>query len=154
MSEDQELEADLSSFFSMLAIINVTAQPFSKLFETKYDITLNEWRILHILALNPGCSQAAIVRALGLDKMTVSRAVARLKRKGSISKVADPENLRAARMSMTAAGRRLHKLIATSGARRAKHLFVGFSAEERRMHRNLIARMLANAQRMDGQSSD
>lgn len=153
VDEHETIEADFSVFFSMLAIINITAQPFSKLFEIRYDISLNEWRIMHVLALYPDCSQTAVVNAIGLDKMTVSRAVTRLEQEGRIDKIVDPANLRAARLRLSEKGRDLHNLIAESGEARARELFYGFTKAERRMFKDLIRRMLFNAQQMCGDDS-
>ena len=68
--------------FRLLVAANRVGQPFAAQFGRRLGITLTQWRCIMALAVEPGTSGEAVARRMGLDKMTVSRALARLRRLG------------------------------------------------------------------------
>lgn len=69
-------------------------------------VGLREWRTMTALAGHPASSASELARASGLDKMSVSRALAALERTGQVVRRADPSDARRALVSLTPAGRR------------------------------------------------
>lgn len=60
--------------------------------------------LLHRLALTPGLRVADLAEVCGLDASTASRHVRTLEEAGLLARVGDPDDRRAARLSLTQAG--------------------------------------------------
>lgn len=76
-----------------------------------HGVTLTECHLLDLLAGAEGFGVNELASRLGLDKSTVSRAVARLEGAKLIRKRARTEDARASELQLTAAGRRKHERI-------------------------------------------
>jgi len=71
------------------------------------DRSLGGWPrawLLHRLALTPGTRVADLAEGCGLDASTASRHVRNMEEAGLLTRVGDPADRRAARLSLTAAG--------------------------------------------------
>lgn len=68
-------------------------------------IALSEWRILSVMASFKPISSKDITRVTTLNKVAVSRAIARLTREGLIERVAASSDNRMQYLSLTAAGK-------------------------------------------------
>ncbi len=84
---------------------------FKRLVGTTYGISLTDWRVLDTIALQPGVAANQISLEWGLDKMTVSRALQRLKKEGLVCKKANMEDRRKTSLALTAKGGRIHAAI-------------------------------------------
>lgn len=73
-----------------------------------FDITQEQWLILNKLAQNPGVSQLSLADSLIHDKPNITRILAGLEAKKLIQRKNDREDRRVMRVSLTAAGERLH----------------------------------------------
>jgi len=69
-----------------------------------FGITLAEWRVLRCIIHHPTTSQGEIASSERLNAMSVSRAVAALRRKGLIEVESDPEDRRRSMLSATDLG--------------------------------------------------
>ena len=78
------LPIDESIFFKLVRVVNLTARPFVESIGRGHRLTLNEWRAMLVLASHPGSAAQDVVAHTGLDKMTVSRALAGLQRRGRL----------------------------------------------------------------------
>lgn len=132
-------EEPLSLFFRLLLVVNLTARAFAARYGRKHRIALTEWRVLHALALGHR-SAGALVEALGLDKMAISRAVRGLEAMGRLVRRPDPRDGRRDVLEITKAGLALHDEIAREGATREAMLVGALSPDDlARLHRILDA---------------
>ena len=122
------LPSDGDLFFKLVRVVNLTARPFVETLARKHRLSLNEWRAIVVLASHPGSAAHEIVQATGLDKMSVSRAIAALDRHGRILKRADPRDARRTLLELSAAGRRLYEVIGAGGSAREVQLFARLDA--------------------------
>lgn len=141
----QKPREEVSIFFLMLGVINLTAQPFSKQFEKRFNITLNEWRVMRTIALNPSISQSGVAYELGMDKMAVSRAVRSLLRRERLCKKAQDGKKREQALTLSKDGQALYAIIAEAGAKRQERLQHGFKPYELAAMRDYVLRFNANA---------
>jgi DNA-binding MarR family transcriptional regulator len=137
------LPIDDSLFFKLVRIVNLTARPFMETLSTTHQLTLNEWRAMLVLASHPGVAAREVADHTGLDKMSVSRALAALERQGRIVKSPDPQDARRTQLHLSADGRQLFDTIAPSAAQREAQLYVALDeADVAQMHR-LADRLMA-----------
>ncbi len=142
-------EFDASAvFFDFLAIINLTAEPFSRLYEKRYAIRLNDWRVLHVLATHGPCAQHRIAFWLGQDKMAISRSVNRLEKAGRVTRTQNPSNLREDIVDLSPAGTELFQRIAEQGQERVQRLFQGLSQRDKKSLARILDRVLQNARHL------
>lgn len=81
--------------------------------------TPRQFEVLHVVAGNAGLSQTDLVRATGIDRSTLADMIARMMKKGLLSRSRTKEDARANAVSITASGRRVLNS-AMSGVARAE----------------------------------
>ncbi len=103
----------------MMRLINLIAKPFFARYAQEHDLSINEWRVVMLVAAHPGLSMSEIATRSGMLLMNVSRAVRRLERMGRIKRGPDPADGRRALLTLTARGQALHDRV-TPAARRSE----------------------------------
>ena len=81
--------------------------------------TPRQFEVLHTVAQNEGLSQTDLVRTTGIDRSTLADMIARMIKKGLLSRKRTKEDARANAVSITAAGSRMLKS-AQSGVAKAE----------------------------------
>jgi DNA-binding MarR family transcriptional regulator len=140
------LPIDASLFFKLVRVVNLTARPFVETLSRAHRLSLNEWRSMVVLASHPGVAATDIVEATGLDKMSVSRALAALARQGRLLKQPDPADARRAQLTLSPAGEALYRRIGALATVREAQLFAGVSAAEQVQMGRTLDRLLAALQ--------
>jgi DNA-binding MarR family transcriptional regulator len=102
-----------------------------------------------VLASHPGCAAHQVVDATGLDKMSVSRAIAALERHGRISKQADPQDARRSLLELNRTGRRLYEALGSEGRARELELFARFDDASKLELEGLVDRLIDAIQAAD-----
>jgi DNA-binding MarR family transcriptional regulator len=126
----ESLPLDSSLFFKLVRVVNLTARPFHAGMGNAHQITLNEWRAMVVVASHPGSAATDIAEATGLDKMSVSRALAGLRRLDRVQLKSDATDQRRSHVYLSKAGRRVFEQIGASAMQREAELFSGVSAQE------------------------
>ena len=90
--------------FRILVAANRLARPFDARHGAALDLRLPDWRCMMALAAEPGLSGEAVARMMAMDKMAVSRSLARLAAQGRVEARADPSHARRRRWSLSEAG--------------------------------------------------
>jgi len=97
--------------YRLLKLSNLINRPFFTHFADRYDLTLNDVRVLMSLAFVGQAASHELCDSTGMHPMNVSRSAARLKRQGRITERADPGNRRRKLLAPTDEGWALyHKL--------------------------------------------
>ena len=69
--------------------------------------TPRQFEVLHVVSKNDGLSQTDLVNATGIDRSTLADMIARMLKKGLLSRSRTKEDARANAVSITAAGKRV-----------------------------------------------
>ncbi|WP_018911892.1 MarR family winged helix-turn-helix transcriptional regulator [Thiomonas sp. FB-6] len=112
-------------------ISNKLSRGASQAYLAAFDVGIEVWRILVLLAIEPALSAQHICRVMGMDKAQVSRCFKSMQAKGLIRVALDPRDGRLRIASITPAGRELHDSIYDLALERERALLSGLSAEER-----------------------
>jgi len=127
-----------------LAVSGVYAAPF--------DLTRAEWRVLAALDANGAMAAKDISPYSTLDKMQVSRAVARLEERGLVDREADARDRRAKILRLTKAGRALMSKIVPPIVEREARVLAELEPEARAALERYMEIVLRRANAMlDGQ---
>jgi DNA-binding MarR family transcriptional regulator len=121
------LPIDDSLFFKLVRLINLTARPFQEGVGKRMHLTLNEWRVMVVLASHPQCAASDVVSYTGLDKMSVSRALAALARAKRIKRRVDTADNRRTLISLSAAGQRVFEQLGVLAKQREAWFMRGIS---------------------------
>ncbi|HRJ68053.1 MAG TPA: MarR family transcriptional regulator [Beijerinckiaceae bacterium] len=141
---------DLTRFFPYrLAILaEAVSQTMAQLYADRFDLTRQEWRIVAALGNRKRMAGRDVGRLSALDKMQVSRALARLEGRGMIDRAPDPDDRRNQVLSLTAEGRALYQKIVPLVQAREEYILSALSPEEVRTLNALMTRVQARAEEM------
>jgi DNA-binding MarR family transcriptional regulator len=78
----------------------------------EFDLTIPEWRVMAILGRSSGLTAREVAEATEMDKVAISRAVARLMANKRVSARADREDARRQMLTLTREGERIYARIA------------------------------------------
>lgn len=148
------LPIDDSLFFKLVRVVNLTARPFVETLSHAHRLSLNEWRAMVVLASHPGVAARDVADHTGLDKMSVSRALAALEREQRVRRAPDPDDARRVRLWLSPRGERLFRTIGEQAARREAQLYAGLTAPQRAQLGRLIDRLIASIAVHDAASGE
>ena len=106
---------------------------------TRFGLTGAEWRVLAVVTAAGRPTQAELLVLSGMDKMTISRAMAPLCKRGLIDRVRDDGDRRTLRLSATPAGRAIHDEVAARALDVEARLLAALSPAEARVLRSALA---------------
>lgn len=124
------LPIDSSLFFKLVRVVNLTARPFVETLSKTHALSLNEWRVMVVLASHPGVAARDLADMTGLDKMSISRAIAALSRHQRLRKRTDALDARRTLLWLNAAGMRLFETLGALATARESQLFAGLDRDD------------------------
>ncbi|MCU0814506.1 MAG: MarR family winged helix-turn-helix transcriptional regulator, partial [Burkholderiaceae bacterium] len=125
-----ELEAFFPYRLALLA--DAVSRSMAQIYAERFDLSRDEWRVLAALAGTSPARTAMVIERTTLDKVSVSRALARLERKGLIARDTDPDDSRGRLIRLLPAGRALFRKIVPMVRSREAYLLEGLDDAERR----------------------
>jgi DNA-binding MarR family transcriptional regulator len=123
---------------------NAVSDRVAGAYQARFGLKVPEWRVLAVVAEQGRATQAALVAATQMDKMTVSRAVTALVARGLLARTT-AEDRRTLEIRLTPAGEALHAEIAPMALSIEGALLAGFSTAERVQLMALLRRLEACA---------
>lgn len=139
-----ELESFLPYRLSVLS--NTVSGAIARSYSERFGLSIPEWRVMAVLGRYPGLPAADIAVRTAMDKVQVSRAVARLLKTKRIERVRDDEDGRVWRLALTALGRAVYAQIVPLALQFERRLTDALSAKERADMSKLVDHMLRVAQ--------
>ncbi|PHQ69047.1 MAG: MarR family transcriptional regulator [Sneathiella sp.] len=116
--------------YRVTKLSGVISRSLAGLYSERFNLTIQEWRIITILGSEGGMTARDIGELASLDKVNVSRAVDRLQKSGRLEKRAHKEDRRSAMLFLTAAGKKLLKEIIPLAQDYESRLLADFSSDE------------------------
>lgn len=124
-----ELEHFLPYRLSILS--NTISQGIADDYQKRYDLSMTEWRVMAVLARYEGLSAREVADRTAMDKVAVSRALARLVEAGRVSRHMDDNDKRRSVLDLTEAGWAIHEVVAPMARAREQEVLQKLSEEER-----------------------
>ncbi len=145
-----DLDRYVPAFITFIA--NKLSNSATAFYQRNFGVNVTEWRIMSLLAIEPGIPASRICSVIGFDKGPVSRTLALMKNRGLIAIRSDPEDGRSHSISLTAKGRATHDKVIVAALERERRLLACLDKDEqevliallRRIHDNLGAVTGAN----------
>ena len=136
------LERDDNLSFLLISTANKLVAGASLVYKRHFGIGIMEWRVLALIAAEPGITAKTIGVLSGVDKAAVSRAAAALNRRGHIVMAKDKNDNRASRLGLTTAGRNLHSKVIKVSLERDRLLSEALTAQEHDVLFALLRRLV------------
>jgi DNA-binding MarR family transcriptional regulator len=148
-----DLERYVPGLLTFLA--NKLSRGASVLYRKHFGVGIIEWRVMALLAIEPGITAARVCHVIGLDKAPASRALSGLRQRGLVVEERDTRDQRRRLARLTPAGVALHDRIIEVALERERLLLGCLEAAERdaliallnRLHANLDAVKRADPKR-------
>src|SRR6478735_8865586 len=80
---------------------NLVSDTIARTYESLYGLSIPQWRLITVLAENPGVTQQAIGLRTRMDKVTVSRAAIALVERGLLGRSANVDDRRSHLLELT-----------------------------------------------------
>jgi DNA-binding MarR family transcriptional regulator len=134
--------------YRLSILSNRVSRAIARRYAEAFDLTIPEWRVIAVLGRRPGLTATEIAEATDMDKVAISRAVARLATAGRVEAEADDADARRQRLSLTAAGERVHARIAPMALACERRLLAALDGRDRAALDGLLDRLLTASARL------
>ena len=138
-----ELEAFLPYRLSVLS--NTVSTAIASVYEQRFRLSIPEWRVMAILGRYPGLSAAEVAERTAMDKVAVSRAVARLLKSGRILRRLHDTDRRRSQLSLSEDGEAVYRQVAPQALALEGELLEVLDEAERAAFSDILARLMERA---------
>jgi len=139
-----ELENFLPYRLSVLA--QIVSESLHDLYAGPFGLAVTEWRVMAALGRFAPLTASEVGQRIVMDKVAVSRAVARLLKRGLVERSPDRTDRRRAPLKLSARGRAVHARIVPLALQYEARLYEALNAEERRQFDAMNERLFTHAQ--------
>lgn len=144
-----EPEGRVGTLHRLLKLTNRLMAPFSTHLSHRYNISLNEFRLLMAIGRLGASASHELAEHTGVNAMSVSRAVATLERHGRITVETDPSNRRRKVLRLTGEGERLYEAMRPQTEAVADYLVSGLSDADVTKLDELVGKLIARLEARD-----
>ena len=145
---------DDSLFFKLVRVVNLTARPFNEGIGHRHGLSLSDWRVITVVGGHPGTTASEVCARTGMDKMSVSRAIAALGRKRRVLRKPDPNDGRRTLLELSSTGQRLFDDISAGARVREQQLFGGVSAQDQARLSETLDRLIDALRAVDAGAAE
>jgi DNA-binding MarR family transcriptional regulator len=138
---------DLDHFmpYRLSVLSNRVSSAIANEYSERFGLTIPEWRVMAVLGGTPGLSAREVAGRTAMDKVQVSRAVARLLRAKRIQRATDSRDGRVTRLSLSSQGRAIYEKIVPLALRLEEQFLSALSRPEQRHLDSLMTKLAAKA---------
>jgi DNA-binding MarR family transcriptional regulator len=144
---------ELETFFPyrLAVLAEQVSLATAQVYRERFALTRDEWRVLAALADQGEVRTADVKDRTTLDKMQVSRALARLEGEGLVARSPDPDDGRAWRVRLLPAGMALYRKIVPMVQAREQYLLSDLSPQEQEVLSAALEKVGARARQLTRQ---
>lgn len=137
------VDFDLERLFSyrLSVLSNRISSAISREYHRRFGLAITEWRVMAVLGRFPGLSAGEVSARTAMDKVAVSRAVARLLERGLIQREIHDDDRRRSVLALSEAGGRVYDEVAPMVMEYHARMFESFTEEERLLLDRLIDKL-------------
>lgn len=142
-SADLRGPLDLERFlpFRLSVLANRVTRAIARVYSREFQLSAPEWRTMAVLGRYGAMTANSVVEQTAMDKVRVSRSVARLLAHGRITRRTDPEDRRRAILDLTPEGRAVYAKVVPMALAIERALLSDLSAEEQGQVDEFIRRL-------------
>jgi DNA-binding MarR family transcriptional regulator len=132
--------------FKIAILSNRFAARFAELYGQSYGLSVPDWRVLAVVAPQPGVTAREVVELTNIDKTQVSRAVARMIERKLMARRVNVEDRRLQHLYVTPAGLQIYDALAPQELEMEDRLMGGLTDEEGVALHALLDRLVKTAE--------
>ena len=140
------LELDSFLPYRLSVLSNTISSAIARSYSERFGLSIPEWRVMAVLGRYPRLSSGEIAGRTAMDKVQVSRAVARLLKSKRIERVRDGGDGRVWRLTLTPIGRAVYAQIVPLALSFERKLTEALSSKDRSELSRLIEALARIAQ--------
>lgn len=99
-----QLSLDRFLPYRLSVLTNLVSRTMAARYAERYNLTIPEWRVIAVIGRSPGLSAIEVAERTQMDKVAVSRAVARLLKSGRLAREFTDTDKRRSMLSLTETG--------------------------------------------------
>lgn len=143
-------EFTLQAFFPYLARAFYTqvSGAVSRLYGEQFGMRRYEWRTMAILGQNSAMTASEIVATSSMDKVTVSRAITSLRKRGWLVELANRSDARSRLLKLSRSGRKVYKTLVPQMFELEQKLLSDLSEGDVATLKSLMARVASSAEKL------
>jgi len=145
-----DLDRYVPAFITFIA--NKLSNSATAFYQRHFGVNVTEWRMMSLLAIEPGIPASRICQVIGYDKGPVSRTLAALQKRGLVAIRTDPNDGRSHAISLTAKGRATHDKVIVAALDRECRLLSCLDRKEQEVLIDLLRRIHDNLGAVTGQT--
>ena len=132
--------------YQLSIVSNTVSEEIAREYRERFDLGTTEWRVMAVLARydGEGLSARAVARLTAMDKVAISRALARLVANGRVLRRTHHGDKRRSVLRLSAAGWRIHDAVAPLARRHEREFLAILSEEERDTLARILDKLMAD----------
>ena len=127
--------------YRLSILSNTVSQDIADEYQQHFDLSMTEWRVMAVLARFDGCSAREVAERTAMDKVAVSRALARLVQDGRVERSVHDDDKRRSVLSLSVTGWAMHDMIAPMARAHERALLHQLDAEERAWLERILTKL-------------
>ena len=127
--------------YRLSALTNRISAVIARQYSRQFDLTPAEWRVMAALGNTPRLSSSEVAARTAMDKVQVSRAVARLVDAGRVNRTPDASDSRIARLTLSASGRAIYRKIVPHALEIEARLIATLDSAERDLFDRILNKL-------------
>ena len=127
--------------YRLSVLSNLISQAISRIYAERFDLSVTEWRVMAVLGRFPGLSANEVAERTAMDKVAVSRAVARLMSAGRLQRDTHGNDRRRSVLELSEAGYQVYDEVVPLALGYERELLESFDPDERAVLERLMAKL-------------
>jgi len=127
--------------YRLSVLSNRVSQTIADLYQKRFGLAITEWRVMAVLGRFPDLSANEVAERTAMDKVAVSRAVARLLERGLIKREIHSDDRRRSVLTLSEVGYSVYDEIAPMALACEARLIATLDDEERAMLDRLLVKL-------------
>jgi DNA-binding MarR family transcriptional regulator len=146
MTRHAPIELEKFIPYQLSIVSNTVSEEIAREYRERFDLGTTEWRVMAVLARydGEGLSARAVARLTAMDKVAISRALARLVANGRVLRRTHHGDKRRSVLRLSAAGWRIHDAVAPLARRHEREFLAILSEEERDTLARILDKLMAD----------
>lgn len=142
---EPRLELDRFLPYRLSILSNRVSSAIAGHYSARFGISIPEWRVMAVLAIEPGLSAAEVAERTAMDKVAVSRAVSTLAAANRLERKIAPGDRRKSMLQLSAEGARIYAEVVPIAQRYEKSLVDVLDSADRQAFERIIDTLLERA---------
>jgi DNA-binding MarR family transcriptional regulator len=135
--------------YRLSVLTNILSRAIGRIYIERFGLTIPEWRVMAVLGRFAPLSANEVCERTEMDKVRVSRAVARMRKARLVEHAVDGADRRRSALRLSAAGRKIHAAIVPLAQAKEAEFLAGLPESDRHVLDRLITRLTDRARALD-----